>query len=332
MARKSASEARVDEALQILEAVGFPLSLKTPEMQRRLARILLAVCNLTPKTAWTEASVWEGPGSWCPRSRDIIIFVNKHYGENISSGSYDDIRRKNLEFLVASSLVLSSPAKPDANPNDSTRGYAANPAAAELFRTFGTPAWKKVLAAFRDSYPRLDETLLRKRDQKKIPVMLPEGVSIELLAGSHNEIQKAIIEEFLPRFVPGAEILYIGDAAQKTVFSKKERLQELNFFELAHGRLPDVVAYDPKRNWIFLIEAVHSSNPVSHLRHFQLEQLTAKCSAGIVFVSAFRDRKTFARWIGEISWETEVWLAESPDHMIHFNGDRFLGPHKMRGQ
>lgn len=331
MPKKSAPETRVDEVLQILEATGFPLSLKTPGMQRRLARILLAVCNLAPKSPWSGTAVWDGPGSWCPRSKDIISFVNKHYGENISNGSYDDIRRKNLDFLVASGLVLRSPAKPGANMNDSTRGYAVNPDVAGVFRKFGSPAWKKALASFRNAFPRLDETLMRKRDQKKFPVKLPKGRIIELMAGSHNEIQRQIIEEFLPRFVPGAEVLYIGDASQKTVFIEKERLQELNFFELAHDRLPDIVAYDPKRGWIFLIEAVHSSNPVSHLRHLQLEQLTAKCTAGVVFVSAFQDRKTFAKWLGEVSWETEVWLVESPDHMIHFNGDKFLGPHKKTG-
>jgi hypothetical protein len=328
MGKKSAAEGRVDEALQILEAISFPLSLTSEGRQRRLAQILLAVGKLTPRSAWSETAVWEGAGSWCPRTRDIIPFVNKHYGENISSGSYDDVRRKNLDFLVASGLVLRSPANPNAATNDSTRGYAINPAATDLFRKFGTPGWKKAVAAFREAYPRLDELLLRKRDQKKIAVKLPEGVSIELLETSHNEIQKAIIEEFLPRFVPGAEVLYIGDASQKTILIKEDRLKELNFFELSHDRLPDIVAYDPARNWIFLVEAVHSSNPVSHLRHLQLEQLTAKCTVGIVFVSAFKDRKSFAKWIGEISWETEVWLAESPDHMIHFNGDRFLGPHK----
>lgn len=332
MGRKSAAEARVDEALRILEAINFPLSLKTLDAQRRLARILLAVCKLKPKTPWSETAIWEGPGSWCPRSRDVINFINDQYGEKVSSGSYDDIRRDNLDFLVPAGLVLRSPGKPNANPNDPTRGYAINPVARDLFRTFGTSTWKKALAAFQKIHPRFDETLLRKREQKKIPVTLPDGVSIDLLEGSHNEIQKAIVEEFLPRFVPGAEVLYIGDAAQKTVYIKKERLQELDFFELAHERLPDVVIYDPKRNWIFLIEAVHSSNPVSHLRHLQLEELTAKCTVGIVFVSAFKDRKTFTKWISEISWETEVWLAESPEHMIHFNGDRFLGPHKKRGQ
>ncbi|MBI5625410.1 MAG: restriction endonuclease [Elusimicrobia bacterium] len=332
MPNKSAAEARVDEALQILEAIGFPLSLKTPEMQRRLARILLGVCKLTPKAAWSATAVWEGAGSWCPRSREIIPFVNKHYGEDIKDSSYDDVRRKNLDFLVASGLVLRSPGRPNAATNDSTRGYAVNPAAADLFRLFGAATWKKAQKTFCEAHPRLDDKLLRKRELKKMPVILPEGVSIDLIDGSHNQIQKAIIEEFLPRFVPGAQVLYLGDASQKTVFIKEGRLKELNFFELSHDRLPDLVAYDPKRNWVFLIEAVHSSNPVSHLRHYQLEQLAAKCTAGIVFVSAFQDRKTFAKWVGEISWETEVWLVESPDHMIHFNGDKFLGPHQKRGQ
>ncbi|MFS2517149.1 MULTISPECIES: BsuBI/PstI family type II restriction endonuclease [Parabacteroides] len=30
--------------------------------------------------------------------------------------------------------------------------------------------------------------------------------------------------------------------------------------------------------------------------------------------------------MADIAWETEVWIAENPGHMIHFNGDRFIGP------
>jgi hypothetical protein len=32
-------------------------------------------------------------------------------------------------------------------------------------------------------------------------------------------------------------------------------------------------------------------------------------------------------YLDKISWETEVWVADSPTHMIHFNGERFLGPY-----
>jgi adenine-specific DNA-methyltransferase len=44
-------------------------------------------------------------------------------------------------------------------------------------------------------------------------------------------------------------------------------------------------------------------------------------------VTAFPDRVTFRKFAKDIAWETEVWIADNPDHMIHFNGDKFLGPY-----
>lgn len=331
MGRKSAVEARVEDVLRILEAIGFPLNDFTERRQRRLAEVLLAVAKLGPKDAWSGVAVWQKDGDWCPRSRDIIAFLNKNYGEKIADASYDDIRRKNLEFLIPAGLVVGNPGRPEAAHHDAWRGYAINPAARDLFVLFGRPAWKGAIEKFRKQHKPLSELLERKREQRMMPVQLPEGAAIELSKGVHNEIQKAVVEQFLPRFVPGAQVLYIGDFENKMIFSKPEKLKELQFFEVGPTRLPDIIAYDPKRNWLFLIEAVHSSNPVSKLRHLQLEKLAAKCTVGVVYVSAFKDRRALAKWLPEISWETEVWLAESPDHMIHFNGDRFLGPHKKPG-
>ena len=31
-----------------------------------------------------------------------------------------------------------------------------------------------------------------------------------------------------------------------------------------------------------------------------------------------------------INWDTEVWIAELPEHMIHLNGDQFMGPRVTR--
>lgn len=324
------AEQRVDEALHILRAIGFPLTAKTPKMQRRLARIFLAVCNMKPATPWPEAAVWQGEGSWQQRSRDIIRFINENYGEKIADSSYDDIRRENLDYLVEAGLVLRSPGRPDAATNDGTRSYAANPAAAKLLHGYGQPDWNGIVAAFVTSFGNLGNILERTREQKKIPVQLPGGVEVKLAEGAHNQLQRSIIEEFLPRFAARAEVLYIGDASNKDLFKNEERLKELQFFEIAHERLPDVIAYDPQKNWLFLIEAVHSSNPISKLRHRILERETQDCTAAVVYVSVFKDRESFREWVTEISWETEVWLVESPDHMIHFNGDKFLGPHNAK--
>jgi hypothetical protein len=46
-----------------------------------------------------------------------------------------------------------------------------------------------------------------------------------------------------------------------------------------------------------------------------------------VFVTAFLNRRGLLKYLGAIAWETEVWVADTPDHMIHFNGERFLGPY-----
>jgi len=75
------------------------------------------------------------------------------------------------------------------------------------------------------------------------------------------------------------------------------------------------------------MKRTNGSNPISKLRHLALEKFTAGCALPKVYVSVFASRTEFKRWLMDISWETEVWLVDSPDHLIHFNGDRYLGPH-----
>ena len=152
-------------------------------------------------------------------------------------------------------------------------------------------------------------------------------VSLFFLAGDHNDLQKAIIEEFLPRYGHGAQVLYVGDTSDKYLYLEKERLKELHFFEISHEELPDVIAYSNQKNWLYLIEAVHSSGPISELRLIQLQKLTSGCSADVVYVTAFLNRAKFRQFITDIAWETEVWIADNPDPLVHFNGDKFLGPY-----
>ncbi len=150
---------------------------------------------------------------------------------------------------------------------------------------------------------------------------------LEFSPGPHNDLQRMVVEEFFPRFAPRSEILYIGDSAAKVLHRDQQKLDTLGFFVLEHDRLPDIVAYDSVRNWILLVEAVHSSNPIAPLRHLELERLTQECTHPRVYVSAFATRDAFRVWVKEIAWETEVWIADKPDHLIHFDGERFLGPY-----
>jgi type II restriction enzyme len=309
----------------ILEAFGVPTGGITKRRLERMALCILALAGLKKPFNWKATKdITDGISM---RSRDIIDYMNENLEENISSGSYDDIRRKDLNYTVLAGIVVRT--KPSAASNDSTRGYAIDREYAELIRQFGIRDWGKRVAEFIKTRPSLAEKLSEKREIKQVPIKLPSGIEL-FSPGQHNELQKEVVEKFLPRFGYKAELLYIGDTAKKKIYMDEKTLKKMNFFELSHGMLPDIIAYSSEKNWLFLIEAVYTSGPMSKTRVLQLKDFTKDCTAEIIYVSAFLDRATFRKWMSEIAWETEAWIAESPDHMIHFNGSKFLGPYRKK--
>jgi adenine-specific DNA-methyltransferase len=160
-----------------------------------------------------------------------------------------------------------------------------------------------------------------------IPITLPDGQAIQLSSGGQNILIKDILESFCPRFTPGGVVLYIGDAGDKFIINETQRFREMGIELDPHGKMPDVVVYHTQQDWLVLIEAVTSHGPVNLKRHNELKQLFQLSCKGLVFVTAFPSRREMTRYLAEISWETEVWVADQPDHMIHFNGERFLGPY-----
>lgn len=165
-----------------------------------------------------------------------------------------------------------------------------------------------------------------RRNLRRFAVTVPFRQDDERPATPLRRLKKALVEEFLPRYAYAAEVFYIGDTAKKFLVRDEMKLRELGIIEPSYSELPDIVAFSTKRRWLYLIEAVHSSGPVSPIRHLELRRLTARCKVGIVFL----DRATFRKFAADISWETEVWIAENPDHLVHFNGDSFIGPHRTK--
>lgn len=310
----------INEALAILEQVGIPMN-QTERALERMAICFLAVAGVTKD--WSDAK-----DDTNLKSRAIITFVNKHFEENISSGSYDDIRRKDLKLLILADLIENSGVNKGSATNDPTRGYALQSDFRKLLVSYKTDNWDKNLAEFNQHKPSLAEVLARKRNLEKIPVKLPNGKPLELSLGEHNILQKAIIEQFLPRFGSDCIVLYLGDTSNKSLHIEEGELTQLNFFELAHDELPDIIAYSKKNNWLYLIEAVHSSGPMSETRVLELKKMLKNCNAELIFVTSFLTRTTFKKWLLDVAWETEVWIADNPDHLIHFNGHKFLGAYK----
>ena len=317
---------KIDHALEILEALGIPTQGMTARRKERMAKAFMALADIKPSSAWKSAK--DNRSGHQLQSRQIITYLNNHWGEAISPGSYDDIRRRDLALPVEAHIVLKSANNPDANTNDGTRGFAIDPLAGQAIRAFGTAQWTKEVAKFQQTRPSLAAQLRRDRDLAQIPIQIDAQTALRFSPGGHNQLQKAIIEGFLPIYGFAARILYVGDTAQKNLFQDTARLQQLQFFELAHDALPDVVAYSETRNWLYLIEAVTTANPITELRRNALLRAASNCTADIILVTAFPDKATYRKFAHEIAWETEVWIADAPEHMIHFNGDKFLGPHK----
>jgi type II restriction enzyme len=256
----------INEALEILESVGIPLENKTERRMERMAVCFLAVASVTDD--WSKAS-----SDNFYKTRDVISYINANFEENISSGSYDDIRRKDLKLLVLADLAVNSGEKQLSATNDPTRGYSLNDDFRDLIIHYGTKKWKRKLKVFMECRASLNEILSRKRIIEYVPVKLPQGIELRFSSGEHNVLQKKIIDGFLPRFGNSCLILYIGDTAKKLLYIDEDKLKQLNFFKLSHDELPDIIAYDSVHNWLYLIEAVYSSGPMSEIRVHELKKL-----------------------------------------------------------
>jgi hypothetical protein len=316
----------IEQAVDVLRQLGLPVDSMTPTRRRHAARVFLALAGLSVGVPWEKA---QDKATRHLTTKQILEYGRQNLGEKRSDGSYDDVRREDLRLAVVAGLVEAAANKPGATTNDATRGYGVAPIVGQTIRHFGGPGWDTAISQFRAAGPSLADLLSRQRNLQSIPITI-DGSQLNFTSDPHNLLQKAIIEQFLPLFGQGAEVLYVGEAREKYKYLRSDRLTALGFFELGHDELPDVVAYSPDRDWLFLIEAVTSVNPVSEVRRLMLERKLSQAKSGRIYVSAFLNRGDFRKHAVDVAWETEVWIASDPEHLIHFNGDKFLGPHTPR--
>jgi hypothetical protein len=281
---------------------------------------LLVLAQLSEDTRWMEAT------SKSVRIHDILAEIATRYERTYAENTRETIRRQVIHQFEQAGIVWRNPDEPGLATNSPRTRYILSNLALETIRQFGTENWAKAVIGFHEQNGTLFDVYRRQREQHQIPLRLTSGEEYHLSPGKHNELQAAVVEEFGPRFAPGAQVLYVGDTANKTLILDEATFRKLGVALGSHDKLADVVLFDADRNWLFLVEAVTSHGPVSPKRFAELEMMFAACPASRVYVSAFPDFATFRSFLTEIAWETEVWLAEIPDHMIHFNGDKFLGP------
>ena len=258
----------------------------------------------------------------------MMDFFSEHYGKKYAPNTRETVRRQTVHQFLQAALIIANPDKSSRPTNSPKAVYQIEPSALKLLRSFGKPEWKGNLNKYQLKVKTLTKLYEREREMQRLPVKMADGQEIKLSPGGQNVLVKKIVEDFCSLFTPGGHIIYVGDTQSKWSYYNAKTLVTLGVTIEEHGKMPDVVVYHIKKNWLVLIEAVTSHGPVNPKRRQELKKLFIGSSAGLVFVTAFIDRHAMLKYLNDISWETEVWVAESPTHLIHFNGERFLGPYE----
>jgi hypothetical protein len=307
----------IEAAQQIIVLLGLPRS----QQNERSALCLLALLNLIPNKSWSDA---ENP---LIGITPIMNWARKHYNKDYAPNTRETIRRQTMHQFCDAGIAIYNPDKLDRPVNSPKAVYQIEPATLTLLRTFGSEIWPEELEKYLADRETLIDRYAKERVKNLIPVKIALGTEINLSPEEHNELIRAIIEDFAPCFAPSSVLVYVGDTGDKWGYFDISLLTELGVCVNSHGKMPDVVLHYPAKNWLILVESVTSHGPVDGKRHDELANLFAGSTAGLVYVTAFPNRVIMGRYLGEIAWETEVWVANAPSHLIHFNGERFLGPY-----
>jgi hypothetical protein len=315
---KKKAEQKIQDALDILNALGLPRQ----QLNDRSALTLLSLLAIAPETGWSDA------GNPLMGITPMMDFFLEYYGKKYAPNTRETVRRQTVHQFLQAALIVANPDKPSRPTNSPRAVYQIEPSTLTLLKSFGKPEWKENLQKYLRTVKTLKKLYERERELQRLPVKLANGKNIKLSPGGQNILVKKIIEDFCALFTPGGQIIYVGDTQLKWSFYDAKALAILGVTIEEHGKMPDIVVHHVKKNWLVLIEAVTSHGPVNPKRRQELKNLFAGSSAGLVFVTAFIDRHAMLKYLNDISWETEVWVAEAPTHLIHFNGERFLGPYE----
>ena len=302
---------KIEETREFLNCIGMPKA----QQADICCYVILAMAGIKPDMQWEEAT-----NEWI-RIHDIIQFANSYYGTTYAENSRETFRKQALHHFRTAALVEDN-RKATNSPN---YRYRLTEETLQMLRVRDTIEWQPSLRRFLHYHQSLIEMYASKKKMSMMPVKI-NGQDFSFSPGKHNELQKAIIEEFAPRFAPNSECLYVGDTIEKDLVKNVEKLTELGFEITLHDKMPDVVLYREDKDWLYFVESVTSVGPMDPKRILEITEMTKDVAAGKIFVTAFLDFKTYKRFSEELAWETEVWIAEMPEHMIHLNGDKFLGP------
>lgn len=293
---------------EILKRVGMP----EKQQSDLCCYVMLAMSDIKPDDYWINAT-----NDWF-RIHDIIAFTAEEYNKQYAENSRETFRKQAIHHFRNAALIEDN-GKATNSPDYKYR--ITN----EFIQVIKSRGDDDSLRDFLNNHDKLVDIYASKKEITKIPVKINTKDYL-LSLGKHNELQKLIISEFAPRFAPNSTCLYVGDTIEKDLVKNEAILQDLGFVITLHDKMPDVVLYSEEKKWLYFIEAVTSVGPMDPKRIIEINEMTKNVKIGKIFITAFLDFKTYKKFSDSLAWDTEVWIAEMPNHMIHLNGDKFIGP------
>ena len=304
------SKSKLDEVKKFLKDIGMPKA----QQSDICALSILAMSGIKPNDKWKSAT-----NDWI-RIHDIIAFIGANYGIAYAENSRETFRKQAMHSFRTAALIEDN----GEATNSPNYRYRITDEMLCVLHSIGTRNLKKQISCFLTQHEELISIYASKKKMAMMPVKI-NGSDFQFSAGKHNELQKHVIEEFAPRFAPNSECLYVGDTINKSLVKNADKLSQLGLDITLHDKMPDVILYREDENWIYFIECVTSVGPMDSKRVIEINEMSKRLNAEKIFVTAFSDFATYKKFADSLAWETEVWIATMPEHMIHLNGDKFLG-------
>lgn len=286
----------------------------------------VAVAEMNDNRKWRNASEdYHG-------THHIVKYINENFPNKAgldnapyAENSRETFRKYNIKPWITAGILEP---KAGLSTNDKDNSYRFTSYFAALIRTYGTEQWEEKLSDYMSTYQSYREYLKQTKSVERNYRAEYNGINIELKKSPHNKLQLQILKELLPLISEGKpELLYIGDAVDRDLWQKDDRLKELGIYVLSgSGNLPDIIAYDSVNKRILFIEAFHSTGPFTIDRVNTIRNL-CKCEPGTeaAFITAFDTTAKMLKNYKNVAWETDIWTAEEPTHLLHKNGDKFMG-------
>ena len=122
-------------------------------------------------------------------------FIAQEYGRQYAPKPRETFRRQVLHQFVQARVADYNPDTPDLPTNSPRAHYAITEAALAVVRAYGTRRWRSAVNQFLSSQGSLLTVYQRSREQRLVPALLPDGTTLKLSPGKHNQLQAAVIAE-----------------------------------------------------------------------------------------------------------------------------------------